>query len=388
MKNIPKYILFTLLGALVGSIVTFLLMDNLGATNKCRVTIKNNQFEPVIEAYETLKNDYYKNIDDNILINGMINGMMEATDDKHTMFFDEKETEDFLTEINGSYYGIGAQIYQTDDEYVTISKVFKDSPAQKAGLQIGDKFVSIDGESMKGKTPSEVSSILRSSEAKKATLVIKRGDEEKTIEVEKETVIIDSVSSEKLDNNIGYIEINSFSALTDNQFTDALNSLEKEGIKSLIIDLRGNGGGYLSTVTNIISRFVDSKTVIYQIKTKKETTSYKALNNSTLNYKVVILVDESSASASEIMCSALQEQYGAILVGKTTYGKGTVQEMKQLSNKTMFKYTTEEWLTSKGNSIEGVGVKPDYEVDLSDEFSSNPIRENDNQLQKAIELLK
>ena len=140
MKNIPKYILFTLLGALVGSIVTFLLMDNLGTTNKCRVTIKNNQFEPVIEAYETLKNDYYKNIDDNILINGMINGMMEATDDKHTMFFDEKETEDFLTEINGSYYGIGAQIYQTDDEYVTISKVFKDSPAKKAGLQIARFF--------------------------------------------------------------------------------------------------------------------------------------------------------------------------------------------------------------------------------------------------------
>ena len=388
MKNIQKYILFTLIGALIGSTVTFLIMDNMGTTNKCRVTIKNNQFEPVIEAYETLKNEYYKEIDDSVLIDGMIDGMMEATGDKHTTFFNEEETNNFLTEINGSYYGIGAQIYQTDDEYVTISKIFRDSPAQKSGLQIGDKFVSIDGASMKGKTPDEVSKILRSSESKRATLVVKRGDEEKTIEVEKEIVEIDSVNYEKLEDNIGYIEITSFSSITDNQFTEALSSLEKDNIKSLIIDLRGNGGGYLSTVTNIISRFVDSNTVIYQIKTKKETTSYKALNNSTLNYKVVILIDESSASASEIMCSALQEQYGAILVGKTTYGKGSVQEMKSLSNNTMFKYTNEEWLTSKGNSIEGVGVKPDYEVDLSEEFYSNPVRENDNQLQKAIELLK
>ncbi len=376
------------MGALIGSVVTFLLMDNLGTQNKCRVTIKNNQFEPVIEAYETLKNDYYREIDDDILIDGMIDGLMRATGDKHTTFFNEKETKDFLTEISGSYYGIGAQIYQTDDEYVTISKVFKNAPAQKSGLQIGDKFVSIDGESMKGKTPDEVSSILRSSETKRATLVIKRGDEEITIEVEKEIVEIDSVSYEKLDKNIGYIEINSFSSITDNQFSEALNSLEREGIKSLIIDLRGNGGGYLSTVTNIISRFVDSNTTIYQIKSRNDIKSYKALNNSTLDYKVVILVDESSASASEIMCSALQEQYGAILVGKTTYGKGTVQEMHNLSNNTMFKYTIEEWLTSKGNSINDVGVKPDYEVDLSEEFYSNPVRENDNQLQKAIELLK
>ena len=313
---------------------------------------------------------------------------MLSTEDKHTMFFNEEQTKEFLTDLSGSYYGIGAQIYQTDDEYVTISRVFNNSPAQKAGLQISDKFVSIDGESMKGKTPTEVSKVLRSSDSKKATLVIKRGEEELTIEVEKSMVEIDSVSSEKLDNNIGYIEINTFSSLTDNQFSEALNNLENEGIDSLIIDLRGNGGGYLSTVTNIISRFVDTKTVIYQIKDRKKTEKYYSLNDSTLNYKVVILVDENSASASEIMCSALKEQYGAILVGKTTYGKGTVQEMKNLSNNTMIKYTIEEWLTSNGNSINDVGVTPDYEVDLGEEYYSNPVKENDAQLQKAIELLR
>ena len=385
MKNIARYILFSLLGVLIGASTVYLLLGN----NKTIIkTGYDSKFEPVFEAYETIKKEYYKDIDDSKLIDGMINGIMLATEDKHTMFFNKEQTNDFLTDLSGSYYGIGAQIYQTDDEYVTISRVFKKSPAEKAGLQIGDKFVSIDGESMKGKTPTEVSTILRSSESSKATIVIKRGEEEKTIEVEKSVVEIDSVYSEKLDNNIGYIEINTFSSLTDDQFTEALYGLENEGINSLIIDLRGNGGGYLSTVTNIISRFVDRKTPIYQIKNRNNIEKSYSLNDNKLNYKVVILIDENSASASEIMCSALQEQYGAILVGKTTYGKGTVQEMRPLSNKTMFKFTTEEWLTSKGNSINDVGVKPDYEVDLGEEYFSNPTEENDAQLQKAIELLK
>lgn len=386
MKNIPKYILFTLIGALIGIGITYLLLGNGNIITKCNVS--DSKFTPVYEAYNTIKNEYYKDIDDEVLINGMIDGLMQATGDPHTSFFDEQETRDFETEINGSYYGIGAQIYQTDDNYVTISRVFKDSPAEKAGLQIGDKFVSINGEEMLGKTPSEVATILRSSDSKKATLVIKRGEQELTVEIEKAVVEINSVSSEVLEGNIGYISISTFSSLTDDQFSDELYKLQQKGINSLIIDLRGNSGGYLSTVTNIISRFVDKKTVIYQIKGKKKTTKYYSLNNNTLDYKVVVLVDENSASASEIMASALQEQYGAILVGKTTYGKGTVQELKNLTDKTLMKYTIEEWLTSEGKSINEVGVTPDYDIDLTEEYYSNPVNENDTQLQKAIELLK
>ncbi len=389
MKNIPRYILFTLIGGLIGSVITFLLLDNTnGYINKCNVNSIDKKFEPVLEAYNTIKNDYYKDIDDSVLIDGMINGLMEATGDAHTSFFNEEETSDFEAEMSGTYYGIGAQIYQDDDNNVTINRIFSNSPAEKAGLQIGDTFISIDDESVLGKAPTDVSSILRSSSKNNATVVIKRNEKEITINIEKSMVEISSVSSEMLDNNIGYISLSMFSSITDDQFSEELTKLEKQGAKSLIIDLRGNSGGYLSTVTNIISRFVDKKTVIYQIKSKDETKKYYSLNDETLNYKVVILIDEYSASASEIMCSALQEQYGAILVGKTTYGKGTVQEVKDLTNKTMFKYTVEEWLTSKGNSINEVGVKPDYEVDLGEEYFNNPTIENDTQLQKAIELLK
>ena len=388
-KNIPRYILFTLLGGLIGATITFLFMDNMDTTtNKCRVSVNNSKFEPVFEAYETLKSDYYKDLDDNVLIDGMIDGMMEATGDKHTSFFNAQETKDFLEEMSGEYYGIGALIYQTEDNNVSISKVFKDSPAKKAGLQIGDMFISINGESALGKTPDEVSKILRSSDNKIANVVVKRGEEELSFEIEKSMIEITSVESEVLDNNIGYIGISTFSSLTDNQFTEELNNLEKQGIDSLIIDLRGIGGGYLSTVTNIISRFVDRQTPIYQIKSRDNTEVYYSLNDSKLDYKLVILIDENSASASEIMCSALKEQYDAILVGKTTYGKGTVQEMHNLTNNTMFKYTTEEWLSSEGNTINDVGVKPDYEVELGEEYFSDPVKENDAQLQKAIELLK
>ena len=387
VKEIPKYVLFTLVGALIGSLFTYLLLGSNKTiiNNKCNV---DKKFEPVYEAYKTLKSGYYQDLDDSKLIDGMINGMMTATGDKHTNYFDEKAYNDFKTEMAGSYYGIGAQIYQNDDNNVTISKVFANSPAEKAGLKIGDTFISIDGDSMLGKTPSDVSSILRSDKSMKATIVVERGGEELTIEVQKSVVEIPSVDAEMLDGNIGYIGLTLFGSLTDDQFSEELGKLEEQGMKSLIIDLRGNSGGYLSTVTNIISRFVDSKTVIYQIKQKDKTQKYYSLNNNTLNYKVVVLIDENSASASEIMASALQEQYGATLVGKKTYGKGTVQEMKELSNNTMFKYTIEEWLTSKGNSINEVGVSPDIEVDLGEDFYNDPVKETDAQLQKATELLK
>jgi carboxyl-terminal processing protease len=147
---------------------------------------------------------------------------------------------------------------------------------------------------------------------------------------------------------------------TDDEFDKALNELKEKGMEKLIIDLRDNSGGYLSTVTNMISKFVDKNTVIYQIKDKNKITKYTALNNETLNYKTVILVNENSASASEIMTSALQEQYGATIVGTKTYGKGTVQQTKDLSNGTLIKYTIEEWLTSNGKSIEKEGVNRSY----------------------------
>lgn len=388
IKQAAKYIIFLLVGVLVGTGVTFLLTKNTTIEKKIVRTNKNSKFESLYETYDTIKEEYYKDIDDETLINGAIKGMMESLEDDHSVFFNQEEKKSFEDELSGTYYGIGAEIKQVNEDEVMINKVFDDSPAEKAGLKSGDIFVSIDGNSTKGMSVTDIASTLKSETKDTATIVIKRDGEEKTIKVQKDNVNLLSVSSEMLDDNIGYVAVSIFGENTYTQFTNALNSLEKQGMKSLIIDLRGNSGGYLTTVTNMISEFVDKKTVIYQMKTRDGITKYTADNNKTKNYKVIILVDQDSASASEIMASAMKEQYKATLVGTTTYGKGTVQSTLDLSNGTLIKYTIEEWLTSNGDSINKVGVKPDVEITLSEEYINNPTRENDNQLQKAIELAK
>ena len=386
VKRVALYILFLLVGVLLGSLFTFFLGPKQKGVTK--IKYEDSKYEALYETYDAIKENYYKDVKDETLINGAIDGMMKSLDDKHSMFFDKEAKKEFEDELSGTYYGIGAEIKETNEKEVMVNKVFDGSPAEKAGLKQGDIFVSIDGKSTEGKTPTEIAKTLRSKSKDSSTIVIKRDGEEVTIKVQKDIVDLLSVSSEMLEDNVGYISVTIFGERTYTQFVDAINNLEGQGMKSLIIDLRGNSGGYLSTVTNMISEFVDSKTVIYQMKTRKGTTPYTSVNNKTKNYKIVVLVDENSASASEIMASAMQEQYHATLVGVTTYGKGTVQEPKDLSNGTLIKYTIQEWLTSKGNSINDKGVKPDVEIELSEDFKNNPIRENDNQLQKAIEILK
>ena len=219
----------------------------------------------------------------------------------------------------------------------------------------------------------------------------KRNDKELTFKVTKENITLFSVSSEMLDNNgknVGYLSVSIFGQKTYSQFKDALTKLEKQDMDSLIIDLRGNTGGYLSTVTNMLEEFIDKGNVIYQIQSSSGVKQYKTVKVSDKKYKIVVLIDGGSASASEIMSAAMKEVYGATLVGQTTYGKGTVQTTKDLSNGSMIKYTIEKWLTPSGKNIDKEGIKPDYEVELGDSYKNNPTKENDAQLQKALDLLK
>lgn len=389
-KNIKNYIntfIIVIVSMILGSVITMFLKDN-GSVTVSKYNKEYKEFETLYEAYETLKKEYYKDLKTSTLVDGAINGMMESTKDKHTMYFNKKAKKEFEEELSGEYYGIGAEIKLNEDKTVSITKIFDGSPAEKVGLKVGDVFLKIDGKSMEGKNASEVSQTLRSSSVKTAKVVIKRDDKELTFNITKENITLFSVSSEMLENNIGYISIGVFGEKTYEQFYKALSNLEKDNMNSLIIDVRGNSGGYLSTVTNILSVFMDSDTVIYQMKIKNKKEEYKSIMKGKKDYKVVILMDKGSASASEILASSMKEKYDAILVGTNTYGKGTVQSTTDLSNGTMIKYTIQEWLTPNGNSIDGKGVKPDVEVELSDEYTKNPSRDNDNQLNKAIELLK
>ena len=398
-NNAKKYIKLAILAVvsmIIGSVITVAIKDFDVAkvnTNKTEVSYSKTKkgFDSLYETYDTIMSEYYKDVDSDKLIEGAINGMLESLDDEHTMYFDKKSKEEFDSELSGNYYGIGAQIQLTSDETIKITKVFDNSPAKKAGLKEEDVFVSVDGTSVKGKSATEVANMLKSDSVKTSTIVVKRNDKELTFKVTKENITLFSVSSEMLDNNgknVGYLSVSIFGQKTYSQFKDALTKLEKQDMDSLIIDLRGNTGGYLSTVTNMLEEFIDKGNVIYQIQSSSGVKQYKTVKASEKKYKIVVLIDGGSASASEIMSAAMKEVYGATLVGQTTYGKGTVQTTKNLSNGSMIKYTIEKWLTPSGKSIDKEGIKPDYEVELGDSYKNNPTKENDAQLQKALDLLK
>mgnify|MGYP004541786281 FL=1 len=398
-NNAKKYIKLAILAVvsmIIGSVITIAIKDFDVAkvnTNKTEVSYSKTKkgFDSLYETYDTIMSEYYKDVDSDKLIEGAINGMLESLDDEHTMYFDKKSKEEFDSELSGNYYGIGAQIQLTSDETIKITKVFDDSPAKKAGLKEEDVFVSVDGTSVKGKSATEVANMLKSDSVKTSTIVVKRNDKELTFKVTKENITLFSVSSEMLDNNgknVGYLSVSIFGQKTYSQFNDALTKLEKQDMDSLIIDLRGNTGGYLSTVTNMLEEFIDKGNVIYQIQSSSGVKQYKTVKASEKKYKIVVLIDGGSASASEIMSAAMKEVYGATLVGQTTYGKGTVQTTKNLSNGSMIKYTIEKWLTPSGKNIDKEGIKPDYEVELGDSYKNNPTKENDAQLQKALDLLK
>lgn len=398
-NNAKKYIKLAILAVvsmIIGSVITIAIKDFDVAkvnTNKTEVSYSKTKkgFDSLYETYDTIMSEYYKDVDSDKLIEGAINGMLESLDDEHTMYFDKKSKEEFDSELSGNYYGIGAQIQLTSDETIKITKVFDNSPAKKAGLKEEDVFVSVDGTSVKGKSATEVANMLKSDSVKTSTIVVKRNDKELTFKVTKENITLFSVSSEMLDNNgknVGYLSVSIFGQKTYSQFKDALIKLEKQDMDSLIIDLRGNTGGYLSTVTNMLEEFIDKGNVIYQIQSSSGVKQYKTVKASEKKYKIVVLIDGGSASASEIMSAAMKEVYGATLVGQTTYGKGTVQTTKNLSNGSMIKYTIEKWLTPSGKNIDKEGIKPDYEVELGDSYKDNPTKENDAQLQKALDLLK
>ena len=268
--------------------------------------------------------------------------------------------------------------------------MFKDSPAEKAGLKVGDIIIKIDGEDFVGKSSTDMSNYVKFSKNSKVVLTIIRDEETMELDVERKKIEIPYVSGEvitKDDMKIGYIDISLFSSTIYDQFKRELEKLEKENISGLVIDVRGNSGGYLSGVTDILNLFLKKGDVIYQLENgnkkqiKKDTTKEKR------DYPVAVLVNGGSASASEILASAIKESYNGFVVGTKTYGKGTVQQTTTLPDGSMVKYTVQKWLTPNGNWVNEVGVEPTDTVELDISYAENPIMENDNQLQKALELV-
>lgn len=355
------------------------------------VTKQENEFvSKILEHYQYIKDHYYEDVDQDTLLNGAIAGMLDALEDPYSTFIDETTSDNFNMSLNGNYSGIGIEITNNKEGNIQIVGVFPSSPAAQAGLQVNDIVTAIDGTDMLGKDKSELTKYVKEKQLDQFTLTVLRGEENIEVTVKKTIVEIPSVSSKVYEQNgkkIGYIYFSIFSNTTDRQFQKELKSLEEQGIDSLIIDVRENSGGHLTTAINIVSLFLDQTKVIYQIEMKNEVTKYYSKGNETKSYPIVVLQNNNSASASELLSAALKESYGATVIGETSYGKGTVQELVDGKDGIEYKFTTKKWLTPNGNWIHKKGITPDIEVKLDVNYFANPNDTTDNQLQEAIRYL-
>lgn len=344
----------------------------------------------VVDTYYAIVDNYYGELDRDKLIDGAVEGMISSVGDTFTSYSDTDSTSSFDETINGSYEGIGCTVATLEDGTISVIDMFEDSPSYKAGLKVGDIILKVDGESYEGKNSNDISNYIKNSGKSKVVLTVKRDNEEKDISINLSKVEIPHVSGKVIEQDskkIGYIKISLFASNSYKQFKNKLDELEKSNIDDLIIDVRDNSGGYLSSVTDICNLFLDKGKIIYQLEDSKGKVKKKDTTKEKRKYDIVVLINGGSASASEILASAIKESYGGDIVGTNSYGKGTVQQTKKLLDGSMIKYTTQKWLTPDGNSINEVGVTPTKVVELNEKYFNNPTTENDNQLQEAIKLI-
>lgn len=343
----------------------------------------------IISNYEYILENSYKNINGRDLVSAAIKGMIECLEDPYADYINATDVDNFNLIINGEYQGIGVQIGYNENYEPIITYVFPTSPADTSGLKIDDILISIGNTNIYNKTLDEIKEMINSYDDE-FEISYKRGDNQYKTVLKREIITVKSVVEniyERENKKIGYIKLTNFASNSYEQFEKSLESLETKNIDSLIIDLRDNTGGQLKVVDNIVSLFINEDNVIYQMKEKDKITKYYSHGNNNRKYPIVVLVNENSASASELMTGALKEVYHATIIGVNTYGKGTAQEVRILENGEQYKFTTREWLTAKGNSIEKVGIEPNIKIEQSERYFNESNEENDVQLQSAIEFL-
>ena len=389
--NLIQIFLLIAIPSLFLSIISGALVYNRLYNNDGKVTKTNNKYvNEFIKTYNILLDEYFEDLDENKLVDSAINGMLDYTGDDYTIYLNEDATDALNDKLDGTYEGIGVRISLNDDNKIYIFEVFKDSPADKAGIKVDDILLSIDGNDLEGKTLEDAVNYIKNSKKKTFNIEVLRDGNKLNYNVERKVLLIPAITSsiKEINNKkIGYIYLETFSNSIDTQVETTLLSMEKEGIDSLIIDVRDNTGGYLSSCTNVIELFLRKGKVMYSIKSKKDNDVYKDDTSTHREYPIVVLINGNSASASEILASSLKYSYGATLVGTKTFGKGKVQTTGTLNDGTMIKYTTAKWYMPNGECIDEKGINPDINIELSDEYKNNPTSDLDNQLNEALRIL-
>ncbi|OEG00128.1 peptidase S41 [Vulcanibacillus modesticaldus] len=336
----------------------------------------------VAEAYKKIKSDYVEEKTEKELIDGAILGMVQALDDPHSTYMDAEEAKEFFSSLKDSFEGIGAEVTMENGR-VTIIAPIKGSPSEKAGLKPRDQIIKVNGESLEGLSLYEAVNKIRGPKGTKAELEIVRPGitETITITVIRDEIPIQTVHSSTISTRkglIGKIEITNFGEKTATEFKKALTELENQKIKGLIIDLRGNPGGYLQSVVEIGNLLVPNKGIIVQIEDKYKNRKKYNSKLDEAKYPIVTLINGGSASASEILASALQEAGNYPIVGETSFGKGTVQNVFEMTDGSNIKLTIAKWLTPNGNWIHKKGVVPNVKVTQPDYFNATPFPQDVN----------
>ena len=354
---------------------------------------ETNNISQELSKYKTIIDKYYLgDVDEAKLKEGAIKGYLEGLGDPYTEYISKEEMEEYLEDTKGNFVGIG--IYMTKNTQLNMIEVLsaiKNTPAEKAGIMPGDLIKSVDGTDYTADDLNTISTKIKGEAGTKVKLQVVRGNETLEFEVERQKIIVNQVDGKVLENNIGYIEIPSFDETTGDEFKTKFEELQKQNIKSLIIDLRNNGGGIVSEALKIADYVANKDSVLlYEVDKNNKETIKKSENKPIINMPIIILVNENTASSSEILSGALKDLGKAKIVGKKTYGKGVIQEILTLPDGSGVKITTEEYQTPNRNKIHKVGIEPDENVELPDTVKNVlQVKENeDTQLQKAIEMLK
>ena len=366
-----------------GNVLSLFLKRNSKLDYK-KIEEKTSVLQNIIDRYFLFDEDMTK-VED-----GIYAGMMNGLGDPYTVYYTKEEYKALNEDTEGKYSGIGAVVSQNPNtKVITIVKIFDNSPANDAGLQVGDIIYKIDGEEVAGTDMDIlVKTKIRGEEGTSFKMTVLRGDDRKEVELDliRRSIEVETVAGKMLDNNIGYIAVSQFDAVTSEQFKSNIESLQSQGMTKLIVDLRGNPGGLLDQVVDMLDYILPDGLVLYTEDKYGKREEYYSDGSHELKIPMVVLVNENSASASEVFTATFRDFEWGTVVGKTTFGKGIVQNVLPLGDGTAVKITTQHYYPPSGYDLHKVGIKPDLEVDLNEGAKIGT--DSDNQLSAAIDILK
>lgn len=393
--KIYKIVMLVVLSVFITFMITSISLYTYFTKNPISISAKSNNkdISNKLDKYREIIDKYYLGeVDESKLEEGAIKGYIEGLDDPYTEYISKEDMDTYLDDTMGNFVGIGIyMIKNTKYDKIQVLSTIKGSPAEKEGIQAGDLIISVDGIEYKADDMTAVSNKIKGEEGTKVTVELLRGSENVKYELTRSKVKVNQVEGKVISDDIGYIKFTSFDETTAEDFKKQYQELAKKNIKSLIIDLRNNGGGIVDQALEMADYIADKDSVLlYEVDKNNKETVRKAKTDPIINMPIIILTNENTASASEILAGALKDLGKAKTVGTTTYGKGVIQQILKLNDGSGLKITIEEYQTPNKNKINKVGIEPDEKVELPDSVESIlSIKESeDTQLQKAIDMLK